>query len=102
MRSGGMSRGQYQSPFLLRRSQDRGTSSSRTTVLSIRPPCRRTTWAAAQSVLSGEQTQTAGVPVGTLRKWQGDRGMPGLPAALRLAAALGVPFTRLDGDTQQL
>jgi transcriptional regulator with XRE-family HTH domain len=31
----------------------------------------------------------AGVPASTLRNWEGDRGFPGLPAALRLAAALG-------------
>ena len=36
----------------------------------------------------------AGVPVGTLRNWEADRGFPGLPALLRLAAALGVPVER--------
>jgi transcriptional regulator with XRE-family HTH domain len=36
----------------------------------------------------------AGVPVGTLRHWEGDRGFPGLPALLRLAQALGVPVER--------
>ena len=35
-----------------------------------------------------------GGPVGTLRGWEGDRGFPGLPAALRLAGALGVPVER--------
>ena len=33
----------------------------------------------------------AGVPVSTLRNWEGDRGMPGLAALLRLAGVLGVP-----------
>jgi len=37
-RPGGMSWGQYHSPLRLRRSQDRGTSTSRTVVVSTRPP----------------------------------------------------------------
>jgi transcriptional regulator with XRE-family HTH domain len=37
----------------------------------------------------------AGVPEGTLRNWEADRGMPGLPATLRLAEALSVPVERL-------
>jgi transcriptional regulator with XRE-family HTH domain len=37
----------------------------------------------------------AGIPAGTLRNWEGDQGFPGLPALLRLAAALGVPVERL-------
>jgi hypothetical protein len=37
----------------------------------------------------------AGVPVSTLRGWEGGRGLPGLPAALRPAGALGVPVKRL-------
>jgi transcriptional regulator with XRE-family HTH domain len=41
-----------------------------------------------------ELARKAGVPVSTLRNWEGDRGFPGLPAALRLAAALGVPVER--------
>jgi transcriptional regulator with XRE-family HTH domain len=36
----------------------------------------------------------AGVPAGTLRHWEAGRGMPGLPALLRLAGALGVPVER--------
>jgi transcriptional regulator with XRE-family HTH domain len=36
----------------------------------------------------------AGVPAGTLRNWEADRGFPGLPALLRLAGALGVPVER--------
>jgi len=36
----------------------------------------------------------AGVPVSTLRGWEAGRGMPGLPALLRLAHALGVPPER--------
>jgi transcriptional regulator with XRE-family HTH domain len=42
-----------------------------------------------------EPARTAGVPAGTLRNWEGDRGFPGLPAALRLAEALGVPVEQL-------
>jgi transcriptional regulator with XRE-family HTH domain len=41
-----------------------------------------------------ELARRAGVPVGTLRNWEGDRGFPGLPALLRLAGALGVPVER--------
>jgi transcriptional regulator with XRE-family HTH domain len=41
-----------------------------------------------------ELARQAGVPVSTLRNWEGDRGMPGLPALVRLAAALGVPVER--------
>ena len=36
----------------------------------------------------------AGVPASTLRNWEGDRGMPGLPALVRLAAAMGMPVER--------
>jgi putative transcriptional regulator len=36
----------------------------------------------------------AGVPAGTLRNWENDYGMPGLPVLLRLANALGVPVER--------
>jgi len=41
-----------------------------------------------------ELSRKAGVPAGTLRNWEGDRGFPGLAACLRLAAALGVPVER--------
>ena len=41
-----------------------------------------------------EAARRAGVPVGTLRNWEGDRGFPGLTACLRLAGALGVPVER--------
>jgi HTH-type transcriptional regulator, cell division transcriptional repressor len=41
-----------------------------------------------------ELARRAGVPVSTLRGWESDRGFPGLPAALRLAEALGVPVER--------
>jgi transcriptional regulator with XRE-family HTH domain len=41
-----------------------------------------------------ELARQAGVPVSTLRHWEGDRGMPGLPVLLRLAEALGVPVER--------
>ena len=36
----------------------------------------------------------AGVPASTLRNWDADRGMPGLPVLLRLAGVLGVPVER--------
>jgi transcriptional regulator with XRE-family HTH domain len=42
-----------------------------------------------------ELARGAGVPAGTLRNWENDRGFPGLAACLRLAAALGVPVERL-------
>jgi transcriptional regulator with XRE-family HTH domain len=36
----------------------------------------------------------ARVPVSTLRNWEGDQGLPSIPAWLRLAEALGVPVER--------
>ena len=42
-----------------------------------------------------ELARTAGVPASTLRNWEGDRGMPGVPVSLRLAEALGVPVEGL-------
>jgi transcriptional regulator with XRE-family HTH domain len=41
-----------------------------------------------------ELARRAGVPAGTLRNWEADRGFPGLPALIRLAGALGVPVER--------
>jgi transcriptional regulator with XRE-family HTH domain len=41
-----------------------------------------------------ELARRAGVPASTLRGWETDRGFPALPAALRLAEALGVPVER--------
>ena len=41
-----------------------------------------------------EAARRAGVPVSTLRNWEGDRGFPGLPALVRLARALRVPVER--------
>jgi transcriptional regulator with XRE-family HTH domain len=41
-----------------------------------------------------EAARRAGVPVSTLRNWEGDRGMPGLPVSLRLAKVLRVPVER--------
>src|SRR5262249_35422134 len=51
IRAAGTSRREYQRPRAAPpcfRSHARGMSTSSTTVLSIRPPCRRTTWAIAQ------------------------------------------------------
>ena len=42
-----------------------------------------------------EVARRAGVPVSTLRRWEHDRGFPGVPASLRLAEALAVPAERL-------
>jgi hypothetical protein len=58
--SGQMSRGQYHSPLRFRRSQERGTSSSRTTVLSTRPPCHLTMWSRAHQLRACEQAHTTG------------------------------------------
>jgi len=41
-----------------------------------------------------ELARRAGVPVSTLRNWEGDRGMPTVPVLLRLAQALGVRVER--------
>jgi transcriptional regulator with XRE-family HTH domain len=42
----------------------------------------------------------AAVPASTLRNWEADRGMPEMPAALRLARALGVPVERFAGGVE--
>jgi hypothetical protein len=60
MRSGGTSRGQYYSPFFERRSQERGTSTSRMTTASMRPPWRRTVCQPAHAEQDGECSQTTG------------------------------------------
>jgi transcriptional regulator with XRE-family HTH domain len=41
-----------------------------------------------------ELARRAGVPVATLRRWEGGGHVPDLPALLRLAEALGVPVER--------
>jgi transcriptional regulator with XRE-family HTH domain len=41
-----------------------------------------------------ELARRAGLPVSTLRNWEGDRGFPGLHVGLRLAEAQGVPVER--------
>jgi transcriptional regulator with XRE-family HTH domain len=46
------------------------------------------------SLSRSELARRAAVPLSTLRGWEGDRGFPGRQAALRLAAALGVPVER--------
>jgi transcriptional regulator with XRE-family HTH domain len=42
-----------------------------------------------------ELARRAGVPVSTLRNWEGDRGFPSLPAILRIAEVLGVSVERI-------
>ena len=42
-----------------------------------------------------ESARKAGVPVNTLRNWEGDRDFPGLAACLRLADVPGAPVERL-------
>jgi transcriptional regulator with XRE-family HTH domain len=42
-----------------------------------------------------ELVRKATVPASTLRNWEAERGFPGLPVLLRLAAALGVPVERI-------
>jgi transcriptional regulator with XRE-family HTH domain len=45
----------------------------------------------AAGLTRAELARRAGVPASTLRGWEADRGFPAMPAALRLAGALGVP-----------
>ncbi len=60
MRPEATSRGQNQTPRLDRRSQRRGTFSSRTATSSTRPPCRLTVCSMAQGVLPAVWRHTAG------------------------------------------
>jgi DNA-binding XRE family transcriptional regulator len=46
------------------------------------------------TLFRAEVARRVGVPASTLRHWEGDRGMPGLPVSLRLAETLGVPVER--------
>jgi transcriptional regulator with XRE-family HTH domain len=48
----------------------------------------------ATGLSRAELARRAGVPASTLRGWAGGRSFPALPAALRLAEALGVPVER--------
>jgi transcriptional regulator with XRE-family HTH domain len=48
----------------------------------------------AAGLTRADLARKASVPASTLRNWEGDRGFPGLPEALRLARALGVPVER--------
>jgi transcriptional regulator with XRE-family HTH domain len=65
------------------------------------PPGRQFTVGQAARALRAEEAlsraevaRRVGVPGSTLRHWEGDRGMPGLPVLRRLAEALGVPLER--------
>ncbi len=48
----------------------------------------------AAGLSRAELARRAGVPLSTLRNWEWDRGFPTMPAAQRLAEALGVPVER--------
>jgi transcriptional regulator with XRE-family HTH domain len=48
----------------------------------------------AAGLFQAALARKAGVAAGTLRNWEAGRGMPGLPALLRLSEALGVPVER--------
>jgi transcriptional regulator with XRE-family HTH domain len=65
--------------------------SVRLTSLGTAPPLRQAVAGRARAGLA----RRAGVPVSTLRDWEGDRGFPGPAAGLRLAEALGVTQRRL-------
>jgi transcriptional regulator with XRE-family HTH domain len=51
-------------------------------------------WAEAAALSRAELALRVGVPASTLRHWEGDRVLPGLPVLLRPAKALGVPVER--------
>jgi transcriptional regulator with XRE-family HTH domain len=51
----------------------------------------------AAGLSRADLARKAVVPASTLRHWEGGRGMPGLPALLRLAEALGVRVERFAG-----
>jgi transcriptional regulator with XRE-family HTH domain len=48
----------------------------------------------AAGLSRAELARRASVAASTLRSWETDRGFPTMPAALRLAEALGVPVER--------
>ena len=56
----------------------------------------------AAGLSRAELARKAAVPASTLRNWEGDRGMPGLAALLRLAEALGVPVERFAEGVEDL
>ena len=56
----------------------------------------------AAGLSRAELARRARVPVSTLRNWEADRGFPALPAALRLAAALGVPVESFAAGVEDL
>jgi transcriptional regulator with XRE-family HTH domain len=45
-----------------------------------------------------ELADAAGVPVASLKNWEQGRRLPGLDAAVRLAAAMGISLDHLAGD----
>jgi DNA-binding XRE family transcriptional regulator len=51
-------------------------------------------WREGAGLSRSELARKAGIPVSTLRNWEGDRGFPGLSACLRLAEALGMRVER--------
>jgi transcriptional regulator with XRE-family HTH domain len=60
----------------------------------ITQPTRRCHPGSPAPLSRAELAPRVGVPVSTLRHWEGDRGLPGLPVLLRLAQTLGVPVER--------
>jgi transcriptional regulator with XRE-family HTH domain len=54
----------------------------------------------AAGLSRAELAWRGGVPASTLRGWEAGLGFPGLPAALRLAAALGVPVERFAEEVE--
>ena len=56
----------------------------------------------AAALSRAELARRVGVPASTLRHWEADRGMPGMPASLRLAEVLGVPVEQLAEGVEDL
>jgi transcriptional regulator with XRE-family HTH domain len=69
----------------MRRAESRASSAS---------PCSHGPGKTRDRLSRAELARRAGVPASTLRGWENGRGFPAMPAALRLAGALGVPVER--------